>query len=207
LKSALNEAFKEQYQSYEELKGQNLLAYDMMLQSLKKIILLDISLAKDQAFQILHLEGHLKRKLTLNTGEEIIIQGKIDRVDQIGDIVRIIDYKTGKVDLIKVKSFEAEKIPKIFERGNLKTKPQTFQGLFYQYLMNATNAQVGFYSIRDLKNGIQYLNDGEVIPADIQEVFESELKNLLEEILDPNIPFIQNENVDAYQYSPYQFVV
>jgi hypothetical protein len=67
--------------------------------------------------------------------------------------------------------------------------------------------KLGFYSIRDLKNGIQYLNDGEVIPADIQEVFVSELKNLLEEILDPNIPFIQNENTDAYQYSPYQFVV
>jgi ATP-dependent helicase/nuclease subunit B len=50
LKSALNEAFKEQYQSYEELKGQNLLAYDMMLQSLKKIILLDISLAERPSF-------------------------------------------------------------------------------------------------------------------------------------------------------------
>lgn len=207
LKSALNEAFKEQYQSYEELKGQNLLAYDMMLQSLKKIIQLDIALAENQPFQILHLEGELSRKILLSSGEIIKLQGKIDRVDQVGDIVRIIDYKTGKVDLIKGKNFEAEKIPKIFERGNLKTKPQTFQGLFYQYLMNESNAQVGFYSIRDLKNGIQYLNDGEVIPADIQKEFESKLKELLEEILDPNIPFVQNENLDAYQYSPYQFVV
>ncbi|HUH74758.1 MAG TPA: PD-(D/E)XK nuclease family protein [Chitinophagales bacterium] len=207
LKSALNEAFKEEYQSYEELKGQNLLAYDMMLQSLYKIILLDISLAENETFQILHLEGDLKRKITLNTGVEITLQGKIDRVDQIGDIARIIDYKTGKVDLIKGKKFEAEKISNIFERGNLKTKPQTFQGLFYQYLMNESNAQVGFYSIRDLKNGIQYLNDGLLIPSDIQEEFENELKGLLEEILDPNIPFVQNENTDAYQYSPYQFMI
>lgn len=207
LKSALNEAFQKEYQSYEELKGQNLLAYDMMLQSLKKIILLDISLAEEKPFQILHLEGDLKRTLTLNNGEEITLQGKIDRVDQIGDFTRIVDYKTGKVDLIKGKNFEAEKISNIFERGNLKTKPQTFQGLFYQYLMNQNNAQVGFYSIRDLKNGIQYLNDGELIPSDIQEEFEKELKGLLEEILDPNVPFVQNEDAAAYQYSPYQFMI
>jgi hypothetical protein len=73
--------------------------------------------------------------------------------------------------------------------------------------MNENNTQVGFYSIRDLKNGVQYLNDGMLIPSDIQDEFENELKLLIEEILDINTPFIQNENVDAYQYSPYQFVV
>jgi ATP-dependent helicase/DNAse subunit B len=114
LKSALNEAFKEEYQSYDELKGQNLLAYDMMLQSLVKIIQLDISLAETHPFEILHLEGQLNRTITTHTGEKIVLQGKIDRVDKIGEIYRIIDYKTGKVELVTQKNFIAEKISKPF---------------------------------------------------------------------------------------------
>lgn len=203
LEITLKEAFETEYQSFNQLKGQNLLAYDIILQSLKKIIETDIKMAEDEPFEILFLEGELQQSITLNDGPEIAFQGKIDRVDKIGSGLRILDYKTGKVELAN----DLSDLSKIFERFNHTTKPQTFQGLFYQFLLTESAAIIGFYSIRDLTKGIQYLNDGLQIPAETQTMFVDELRNLLEEILNPEIPFVQNTNPDAYKFSPYQFVI
>lgn len=206
LEAMLKQSFEEKYQSFEQLKGQNLLAYDIILQALKKIIAIDIQMAENHPFTILYLEGELEQKLTLHNGEEITLYGKIDRVDKVGDLFRILDYKTGKVELMTEKNFTVERLPEIFKRHNHETKPQTFQGLFYQFLLNADSVKIGFYSIRDLNKGIQFLNGGEEIPTDIQEVYTEELQALLEEIFDIEKPFVQNPDAKAYSYSPYQFI-
>ncbi len=203
LEITLKEAFETEYQSFNQLKGQNLLAYDIILQSLKKIIETDIRMAEEEPFEILLLEGERQRSVTLKDRQEISFQGKIDRVDKISSGVRILDYKTGKVEL----AGDLRDLSKVFERFNHTTKPQTFQGLFYQFLLNESSAIIGFYSIRDLSKGIQYLNDGLQIPAETQSMFIEQLTNLLEEILNPDIPFVQNANPDAYKFSPYQFVM
>lgn len=43
-------------------------------------------------------KGENAVSLTLQNGEVIRIEGKIDRIDEFGNYIRIIDYKTGKVD-------------------------------------------------------------------------------------------------------------
>ncbi len=207
LESFLKKAFEEKYQPYHQLKGQNLLAYDVIVQSLKKIIETDISIAADAPFRIRHTEGEFKREMSLTNGHTATLYGKIDRVDEVKNQYRILDYKTGKVELVSDKNFNANKIADLFKRNNTSSKPQTFQGLFYHYLYNKPSTSVGFYSIRDLSSGISFLNRGHNIPEDIAEIFSEELKNLLEEIMDPEIPFVQNPDRDAYKYSPYQFVV
>lgn len=43
-------------------------------------------------------EGENAIRLTLESGQTISIEGKIDRIDEFNNYIRIIDYKTGKVD-------------------------------------------------------------------------------------------------------------
>lgn len=43
-------------------------------------------------------DGENVVKLTLESGKQICIEGKIDRIDEYDNYIRIIDYKTGKVD-------------------------------------------------------------------------------------------------------------
>lgn len=207
LNGYLNKAFEENYQSHEELTGQNLLAYDVILQSLKNIIDSDIHLASKQPFRIVGIEEKIINTITLSDGNEVYLKGIIDRIDDLGDHLRIIDYKTGKVSLLSDNSFIKHKIKNIFNRHNAKPNSQTFQGLFYHYLKEKQEASVGFYSIRELNEGVKFLNKGQPIPEDIQAEFQDQLKLLLEEIMDPEIPFVQNTDPDAYLFSPFNFTL
>ena len=58
------------------------------------------------------------------------------------------------------------------------------------------------------KNLMQNPNvEADFISKDLITVFENRLKEVVEEILDPNIPFIQSEKSGAYKYSPYKELV
>jgi len=206
IEARLKEAFALEYQEFTDLTGQNLLAHDVITRAVEKIIDADIQLVRHAPFEILYLEGKLMREITLRDGTSVTFQGKLDRVDKVGDHIRILDYKTGKVELMNTRKFTEENIPDIFERNNARMKPQTFQGLFYQLLINEENVQVGFYSMRTLSQGVAYLNDGEPVPQGIKDVFEQQLCALIEEILDINRPFVQNMDPEAYKYSPYRFI-
>ncbi len=50
----------------------------------------------NQRGQVIEVEHNFSLKLNSN-GEDYVIRGKIDRIDQKGNIVEIIDYKTGKM--------------------------------------------------------------------------------------------------------------
>ena len=45
-----------------------------------------------------NFEGKNAINIKLDSGRVISIEGKIDRIDEFGNYIRIIDYKTGKVD-------------------------------------------------------------------------------------------------------------
>lgn len=207
VEKCLKEAIADQYMAYSELQGRNLLAYDMILQSLKKIIDTDIKLAKEEPFEIVGIEEKCTYHITLNDGTTVQLQGIIDRVDKLQSHYRILDYKTGRVKLIAQKNFSPENIQIIFERHKIDNTPQTFQGLFYHLLLQKPMATVGFYSVRDLSQGITFMNKNEPIPEDIMQAYEEHIKDLLEEIFDLDKPFIQNKDAKAYEYSPYQFAL
>lgn len=204
---ALKNAFDDNKIPYTELKGKNLLAYDIMQQSVKKILFNDIELAKESPFAIVGLEQKKYRNITLKSGQEIKLYGLIDRIDEVQGTYRIIDYKTGSVKLLHAKKVNNDDLADIFTRHNLKIKPQTFQGMFYQFLINQDDVQIGFYEMKSLSKGIQFLNNGEMIPESARDLFLDQLCQLLEEILDIEKPFVQNPDPLAYNFSPYAFVM
>ena len=151
-------------------------------------------------------------KIKLNDGSWATLKGKIDRIDKLHNgSIRIIDYKTGKVELAKFPKDNSEKemnnfFSKIFHE-TATDHSITLQGLIYALLYNKTNPGndviIGFYKATDLSSGIHYLNEGISIPEWLLEEFEKRLGLLLSEIIYEKDSFEMSEDKNAYAYSPY----
>jgi ATP-dependent helicase/nuclease subunit B len=120
---------------------------------------------------------------------EVKIYGKIDRIDCIGNTVRVIDYKTGKVEFKASPIKEAEAL---FDSS--KNNSKQLQLSLYKYLVKESDVikdreiVPGIIAFKNLGLGFIPLNS-EVIDQD----FKEQLIKLFEEIFDPSISFQQND--------------
>jgi len=163
---------------------------------------------------IIGLEDQLRANLMIElqdgTALEILLKGFADRIDQVGGITRIIDYKTGKVSATDLKPKTVESL---FEASS-KPKDKAFQLLFYLLLASndqnikhlSANAEAGIITFRSLKDGFLPLvlpgNDNNLV---LQE-FESRIKTLLEEIYNSEIPFIQTTIKEHCMLCPFKSI-
>lgn len=144
------------------------------------------------------LEQVFTRELTLKDGTVIHLTGTIDRVDVVNDIVRIIDYKTGKGNVV-LKDIEG-----LFTDYN---DAYIYQVLFYCYLYEGTHPDVllqpNLFAVRTDgtdKTALEIKVGRKTRPLDYQEVrevFERRLKTIISEILDPKTPFTVTEQRHA----------
>lgn len=208
----LKEAFEsdEVQMKYHLLKGENLLARDVIKSSIKRLIRLDIELLKEEPFIISGLEESCE-KILLIGGKEIKVYGKIDRIDLVNpgtlnEYSRILDYKTGKINAGKSDMATELLMEQYFDKTSAYKVKEGFQGWMYFFLSDAIRGKVGFYALKSLKDGITWLAPDKLMDKNDATVFEEKLQALLAEILDPNMPFVQSENPDVYAYSPYSFV-
>jgi len=76
--------------------------------------------------------GENSPKLVLDGGEELSLEGKIDRIDEWGDYVRIIDYKTGDIDADLFSIYYGKKIQLVSYLSAISgIKNKKIAGLFY----------------------------------------------------------------------------
>lgn len=207
----LKQAFKDLYQKVENefraihvngdlTLGINLLNVKVAEKYLEEFLATELKYLNElkkegTVLKLLHLEKELTSTIVVN-GITINLKGKADRIDQIGNTIRIIDYKTGNVEAsqaLKIKDWELLKNEK-FNKG--------FQLLMYAYLWNKTAStnkfelHSGIYSLRSLSKGLMLVSvDGEFnLKEEILQQFEDELKVLLQEMLDLQRDFSQTSN-------------
>ncbi|MFT4848011.1 MAG: ATP-dependent helicase/nuclease subunit B, partial [Sediminicola sp.] len=128
------------------------------------------------------------------------IGGKVDRVDEYNGQVRIIDYKTGKV----------EQTDLAINNWDLITTDYRFskamQVLMYVLMINQQNkveqVEAGIISFKNLQNGfLQFSSKTEeskskkrsYVTQETLASFLIELKRLILEICNPEIPFTEKE--------------
>jgi ATP-dependent helicase/DNAse subunit B len=162
----------------------------------EQIFLEDLRLNEEEV-ELIGLEEGIEYSVTFGKNK-ITLYGKIDRLDRIGDSIRIIDYKTGKVlakDL-NLKSWDDLKSP---------NKNKAFQLLFYAYLIaksshkNKSAITAGIISFRGLSEGVipvKFQNNEELTTETIEQ-FESQLFELIKEINNPDLPFVQTDDLDV----------
>jgi len=140
-------------------------------------------------YQFKNTELSIETEKVLNTEQTVKFKGFIDRVDQVDDVVRIIDYKTGRVAPEKLKVQDMETF---FTR---KDNKEAFQLLFYQWLFQQSNAYSGgkvepaIISFPVLREGVMGLRIPNSENQSLISEFEKHLIMMIGEILNDQTPF------------------
>ncbi|QOI97678.1 MAG: PD-(D/E)XK nuclease family protein [Flammeovirgaceae bacterium] len=187
-------------------EGQLVLVSEIVQRFIEKILQHDKQYAP---FTLVGVEQIIEHRFAINAPVgRVLLGGKIDRIDQKDDLLRIVDYKTGKDEL----SFTS--VDSLFAREGKRNKA-AFQTLLYAWLYVKTTNQPGHRVVPGLMNattlfgedkefglktGKQLLND---VHALLPE-FEAGLKALLEELFNPDTVFDQTPVVDNCKNCPYQ---
>jgi CRISPR/Cas system-associated exonuclease Cas4 (RecB family) len=160
-------------------------------------------------FRILALEQPVGMNFRVGD-RDFRLEGNIDRVDQVGSTVRVIDYKTG-ADKGAFKS-----IASLFDPENKQRDKAAFQTILYCILYarehpDATPPRPGLYSMRALfapKYDDRFLFDG--APVDDLSVilpeFQEHLAGLLDEIFSPGQAFAMTAHREKCRSCPYSAI-
>ncbi len=197
--------FKAVYKEGDITKGKNLIVFEIAKRYISNFLDIEISDLK-QGNQIKILAIEAENNVVIDISElyfPVKITGKIDRVDEYNGTTRIIDYKTGNVAQGEVEIVNWEDITTDYKKYS---KP--FQILAYAYMMQQSKQinlpiEAGIISFKNLKAGFlkfakkdkssAYAKKDTLITSETLENFTKELKKLIIEICNPNIPFTEKE--------------
>lgn len=194
--------FKRTFKGGTFSKGKNLIIFEVAKRYISNF--LDKEIADVEAgntIKILKIETDLTLEVPIPELEfPVNIHGKVDRVDEYNGHLRIIDYKSGQVSQGDVEITEWEDINEDYKYS------KAFQVLTYALMMNkeipVNNAEAGIISFKNLGSGFlkfgkkdkpRSRNKTQLITEETLDKFTIELKKLILEICDPNIPFTEKE--------------
>ena len=206
VESLIISTFEKKYSTSEISYGKNLLTLKVALKFLTNFLnreLIEIEKAEKLGKPIIikALEEELHAEMMINDAR-IKIKGKADRIDTTGNITRIIDYKTGLAENNELKLDDWEEI-----RTDSKLA-KSFQLLMYALMYQKMHPAVtnnllsGIISFRSLSDGLKTVKvqHSELLNIDLLNEFEVQVKQLISELLDPNIPFQQTAETDNCIY-------
>jgi len=143
-----------------------------------------------------------------NQNCNVLLKGIFDRVDKIGNTIRIIDYKTGKVNQwdLNLRDWENLIDDAKFDK--------CFQLLFYSYIYwksNDTdifNVTPGIISFRNLKQGLLSIGlpKKENFSQDTILQFENILKAILLDMLDAEVAYSQTSEEENCKYCTFKSI-
>jgi len=176
----------------------------MIIQQLEAELRTIKSLEKEnKLLTLISVEEWLTAPIKINSTigqQEILLKGKVDRIDQIAGELRIIDYKTGAVD---TKYLKLSTTTELQLNGEMEKALQLFQ-----YILMASNK----YANSSIKSGIMSLKTPSLgimeVALDGEDIFTHErlpyLKELfikiVEEIVDPTLNFEQTKDLKTCGY-------
>ena len=199
-----------------QLSGSLIIARDVLQRYIKRLLEVDESYAP---FEIISLEDskgyYANIPLTLPQGEKTIaLKGIIDRVDKIGEAIRLVDYKSGS----DKKDFPD--IPSLFDRTNKTRNKAAMQTMMYGLLYKETNGgqintplKPAVFNLKDIFNEefnpyLQMGTRGVRVEIQSYQEYEAEflaaLKGCLTEIFHPDVPFSQDEEEVKCGNCPYK---
>jgi hypothetical protein len=187
--------FKLVYKEGEIKKGRNLLAFEVAKRNVSNFLKVELeSIKNGDAIKILALEQRFERILKHpSLPFPVKIGGSVDRIEERNGNIRIIDYKTGKVEKAGVTLKTWKDLTQDIKNDKI------IQVLAYAYMYenegNGKPIEAGIISFKNLKSGFLPFNfkegkeENTIIDEGILDNYLEQMVLLLNEILDVNIPF------------------
>ena len=187
--------FKVVYKEGEIKKGRNLLAFEVAKRNIFNFLKVELECVKNgDAIKILALEEkYIETLIHPDLPFPVKIGGSVDRIEERNGIIRIIDYKTGKVDkgdiILTTWTGLTEDIK------NDKIIQVLAYAFMYEKLALDQPMEAGIISFKNLKSGFmpftfkQGKDINTTINKDTMKDYLEQIVFLLQEIFDENIPF------------------
>lgn len=186
------EKLKHQQEYYH--KSMNYIHKAIAKKVIEDILNFDLNLVETgNTLKLISVEGNFEGiPFYLNEAktDKVEFFGYIDRIDELNGVTRIIDYKTKKVDNLRISI--TEKNIETFFCATSKVMPM--QLCIYNYALKNSpkfkgkTIETGIWSFAGAKNGVIPL---EIKAGSLEDAMFS-IKNLILEILNPDLNFVEN---------------
>ncbi len=201
IQAEVTKQFEKTFEGGDFTKGKNLLIFEVAKKYVSNFIDFEIrDIDAGNEIKIIQLEQKMYAPLAIPTLDfPVNIGGKVDRVDSYNGVLRIIDYKTGKVNQGDIEIMDWTDLTNDYSYS------KAFQVLAYAYMFNnkekITKAEGGIISFKNLGAGFLKFATKEkargpkdqIITQETLVQFKEQLVALISEICDLQIPFTEKE--------------
>lgn len=182
--------------------GMNHLIYKVAVQFVERFLRKEMATlkeieARNERAQLIALETTLEYSFTIQLNGKSIpvrITGNADRIDQVGDTVRVLDYKTGKVQAKDLKLGAPEEELHTPEKS--KALQLLMYGLMYkrahEKVQSVTTANVSMRNLNELLISVDWQGKKALVNSD-WDAFETILKSVIASMLNPDAPLAHRD--------------
>lgn len=225
IEKVVDEAIKEEYFNIKdrqarmpELNGLQIINREVIITYLRQLLENDFKLAP---FDIIGLETEVKEAIDIKCGDSVFsthIGGRIDRLDRIvkdgQPTIRVIDYKTGSQQTRSLSS-----INDIFTlEGQDKHSDYYLQTFLYGLIVDKRQEQdsdeklpvspallfIQHAAVNDYDPTLKFDKEPISNVANYREEFASNIKKVVNEIFNPDVPFTPTQRLQTCANCPYQ---
>jgi len=195
-----------------EYNGEQLIRLKLLTSFIKTLVRLD---SERTPFELTGLETEVVEKLDINTTEgplTVRIGGTIDRTDRQGDVLTVIDYKTGG------KPVEPKTIDELF-RQQEKRGSYIFQIFMYSAMLQRKHPslkvtpQILYINMAGSDEYSPFITIGsgkeKTVISDYgfyDQAFREGISNLIASLFDPENPFVQTSEPKRCEYCSYKAI-
>jgi CRISPR/Cas system-associated exonuclease Cas4 (RecB family) len=213
----INLVFQEFFSQKESNFGKNFLQKKVTNEYVKKLLMNDLQSIKqsrltNQYLSLIDLEVLLETTVSVNINEQstpIYIKGSADRIDKLGNIIRIIDYKSSIKSSDK---FNFEGFEKLFTNSEYNKMLQLFMyaWLFVKKGMAKPEELMPcIIPFKKFEEKPRFINDNSkekaplIFTHELLMEFEMHLIQEINNMLDTRLNFNQTEDVKNCEYCAY----
>lgn len=197
------------------LTGENKIIFEIIVKFVMNILECD---KRRTPFKHISNEEKYTIPYTTSKGNQVVLKGYIDKIDETENTVYLIDYKTTKInsnlnattveDLDTLRNFFYQgDDDKIYKNNSKKYVKEILQMCFYNLLYSKkTNKEIETYLFlvrKSFDHENFLLNTQVTLPEDWDIVFKENLDNIIDELLDIDKPILQTKYKNNCKYCPF----
>ena len=209
IEAKIDALIRGQMYSY-EVTGRDLVTKNLIMQYVDNTLRRDLEYLQDSGYEYFEILGLELLKYWEFRGFRF--KGYIDRLDRVGDLIRVVDYKTGRVlDLEKdINDKNAGKVAEALFSPDTKAANRpgiAFQLFMYDKFIENDPAMAGFaisnsiYHVTGLfKEAVRNIP----VNRDFMAMTEEKLADVLDKFCDPDIGFSKTKDTDVCKFCDYK---